>query len=242
MTLLELRSVTVGYDQVIALREATLSVDEGEFVVLLGANGAGKSTTLRAISRLVRLRSGAIWFGGARIDGLGPSRVTRTGIGHVPEGRRIFVEHTVQENLELGGYVLRRHRSRFDEAMAAVFGLFPRLAERRAQSAGTLSGGEAQMLAVGRALMSSPRLLMLDEPSLGLAPQLVAELFGYLSLLCRRDGITLLMVEQQAAAALEIADRGYVLDAGTVALEGSAESLRRDRAVRALYLGGRVEA
>lgn len=236
--LLDVRDLHLSYDQVPALRGIDLQVREGEFVVLLGPNGAGKTTTLRAISRLHRVTRGEVWFRGERIDRWSPSKVATAGIAHVPEGRQIFGEHSVRENLQLGGFQLRRDRSALEEAMAGVLDLFPRLGERLNQTAGTLSGGEAQMLAVARALMSRPKLLMLDEPSLGLAPRLAAEMFGYLNRLCREQGLPVLLVEQQAAVALALGDRGYVLQNGVVATSGDADALRADPRVREIYLGG----
>ena len=235
--LLELNGVAVHYGQVPALQGVDLVVNEGEFVVLLGPNGAGKTTTLRAISGLAKLRSGSIRFKGQTIA-RSASAVTRGGIAHVPEGRKIFPDHTVLENLQLGAYKLRRNRSDRDASIDAMFELFPRLRERHDQQAGTLSGGEAQMLACARALVNRPKVLMLDEPSLGLAPKLVAELFTYIRRLHRDHGLTVLLVDQSAPLALALADRGYVMSAGKVQITGSAAELRGNDDVRRVFLGG----
>jgi branched-chain amino acid transport system ATP-binding protein len=236
--LLSVDSLGVNYDQVPALHDVSLTVAEGEFVVLLGPNGAGKTTTLRAISGLAKARSGSITFAGKAISGHSAAAVTKAGIGHVPEGRKIFPEHTVQENLELGAYSLRRRATERTESIDAMFDLFPRLRERRDQAGGTLSGGEAQMLACARALVAKPKLLMLDEPSLGIAPQLVAELFSYIVKLNKDEGLTVLLVEQNANLALALGDRAYVLQTGRVAVSGTCESLRNDPEVQRVFLGG----
>ncbi len=233
--LLALEALTVRYGGITALRDVNLTVHQGELVALLGANGAGKSTTLRAISQLVPAASGSIRWHGGRIDGIPPERTVRLGIGHCPEGRRVLARQSVADNLELGAW-LRRDRGGIGSDLERCYDLFPRLAERRNQLAGSLSGGEQQMLAIARALMGRPTLLMLDEPSLGLAPKLVAEVMGALREL-HRDGLTLLLVEQNANAALAIADRAYVLVSGSVEQEGSAAALRDDDRVRAAYLG-----
>ncbi len=235
--MIEIADLAVSYGQIPALNGVNLMVNEGEFVVLLGPNGAGKTTTLRAISGLVKVRSGSIQFQGKPLP-RSAAAVTKAGVGHVPEGRRIFPEHTVLENLQLGAYTLRRSRVERDASIDAMFDLFPRLKERREQAAGTLSGGEAQMLACARALVNKPRVLMLDEPSLGIAPKLVAELFTYIRRLHRNDGLTVLLVDQSARLALALADRGYVLGEGRVQIEGSAASLAEDPEVRRVFLGG----
>jgi branched-chain amino acid transport system ATP-binding protein len=231
--LLELRNVEARYGAVAALHGVSLTVGEGEVVAVLGPNGAGKTTTLRAISGTVR-RSGEILLGGAPI-GRSPEAVARQRVAHVPEGRGTFVELTVEENLRLGAYARR------DGAVAAdrerVLEWFPRLRERLDQQAGTLSGGEQQMLALARALMLSPRLLLLDEPSLGLAPLVVAELFGIVRRLNEEDGLAVLVVEQNATAALDAAQRAYVLESGRVAVEGASAELRENEDVRRSYLG-----
>ena len=224
---LELRGLSADYGGVHALRGIDIVVGDGEFVVLLGPNGAGKTTTLRTVSGLVPPAAGSIHLRGRNITRVAGWRRTGLGLGHVPEGRHIFPEHTVEENLRLGAFARRRDRGRTDRTLTELLELFPVLGERRAQPAGTLSGGEAQMLAVARALMSEPQLLMLDEPSLGLAPIKTAELFGYIRRLHRERGL----------AALRLADRGYVLERGRVVIEGSAEQLREDARVQAAYLG-----
>jgi branched-chain amino acid transport system ATP-binding protein len=228
--------VVVGYGAVEVLHGVDLRVDEGELVCLLGANGAGKSTAVRTISGLLRPAAGAITFRGHRLDGRPAHAVLRSGIAQCPEGRRIFPEMTVRENLEMGAYV--RGRKGADVAdLQRVFHHFPRLQEREHQLGGTLSGGEQQMLAIGRALMSNPKLLLLDEPSLGLAPAMVAAVFHVIEEI-RRQGVTVLMVEQNAALALRMADRGYVMENGRIALEGRARDLLDNAEVRRAYLGG----
>jgi branched-chain amino acid transport system ATP-binding protein len=229
MPLLELSDVTAHYGAVRALHGVSLGVDEGTVVSVLGANGAGKTTTLRAVSGTVRT-GGAITYAGKRI-GRSPENAARAGIAHVPEGRGTFVELTVWENLRLGAYTSRK--AEFDRVLA----YFPWLSERRDQQAGTLSGGEQQMLALARALMSRPRLLLLDEPSLGLAPKVVRELFATVALLNEEEGLTVLVVEQNANVALDASQRAYVLEAGRVAVEGTSDELRRNESVRRSYLG-----
>ncbi len=233
--LLELRRLTVRYGALTALRGIDLQVQEGELVTLLGANGAGKSTTLRAISRLVGTAAGQVLWRGADLAGVRTHRTVRLGIGHCPEGRRVLARQTVATNLELGAW-LRRDRAGIATDLERCYGLFPRLAERRRLLAGNLSGGEQQMLAIARALMGRPSLLLLDEPSLGLAPKLVAEVMAALAAL-HNDGLSMLLVEQNATAALEIADRGVVLESGSISLEGSAADLLADEGLRASYLG-----
>ena len=234
---LELNDVAVSYGQVPALRGVDLIVNDGEFVVLLGPNGAGKTTTLRAISGLAKLKSGSIRFNGRALP-RSASAVTRGGVAHVPEGRKIFPDHTVLENLQLGAYKLRRRRAERDASIDAMFELFPRLRERRDQQAGTLSGGEAQMLACARALVNRPQVLMLDEPSLGIAPKLVAELFTYIRRLHREEGLTVLLVDQSAPLALALADRGYVMGEGKVQITGTAAELQVNDDVKRVFLGG----
>ncbi len=233
MPLLQLQGVAARYGPTQALHDVSLTVDEGEIVAVLGANGAGKTTTLRAISGTVR-RSGDIVFGGRKIARRGPESVARLGVAHVPEGRGTFAELTVRENLRLGAYT-RRGRSGDD--LERVHALFPWMAERAGQQAGTLSGGEQQMLALGRALMQRPRLVLLDEPSLGLAPLVVAELFKIVRRLNEEEGLSVLLVEQNANLALDTAARAYVLEVGNVALEGESGELRRNESVRRSYLG-----
>jgi len=228
--LLELSDVTARYGQVVALHGVSLTVEDGEIVALLGANGAGKTTTLRAVSGTVR-RSGDVVLGGKRLARATPEAVARHGVAHVPEGRGIFAELTVWENLRMGGYTVRR------PDFATVLGYFPWLEGRRNQQAGTLSGGEQQMLALARAFLSRPRLLMLDEPSLGLAPIITREVFRVVTELNRKEGLAVLVVEQNASVALTAAQRGYVLETGRVAVSGSAGELRSNDAVRTAYLG-----
>ncbi|MDQ7850803.1 MAG: ABC transporter ATP-binding protein [Armatimonadota bacterium] len=233
VALLALEGVTVYYGRVRALQGLTLRVSPGEVVALLGGNGAGKSTTLRTVSGLVRPASGRILFRGEDLTRLGPAAVVRLGIAHCPEGRKLFPEMSVLENLELGAYV---RRGRLDEDLKQVFELFPVLRERRHQLAGSLSGGEQQMLAIGRALMARPSLLLLDEPTMGLAPAMVFEVARAIRELNAR-GTTVLLVEQNVQVALRLADRGYVLENGRVVAEGGAEALARDERVRRAYLG-----
>jgi branched-chain amino acid transport system ATP-binding protein len=233
--LLQLRGLSVRYGSVQALAGITLEVRQGELVTLLGSNGAGKSTSLRAISALVPAAEGQILWRGAPLAGVPAHRLLKLGIGHCPEGRRVLSRQSVADNLVLGAY-LRRDTAGIRGDLERCYSLFPRLAERRQQLAGALSGGEQQMLAIARALMGRPELLMLDEPSLGLAPKLVGEVMRALAQL-HRDGLTLLLVEQNAQAALEIADRGYVLEAGRLTLEGPAAQLLANPSLRAAYLG-----
>jgi branched-chain amino acid transport system ATP-binding protein len=233
---LRLEGLRAGYGPIEALRGLDLEVREGELVCLLGANGAGKSSTLRAISGLLRARGGRIVFDGREIHGLEPSAILRAGIAHCPEGRRVFPHLTVEENLAMGAYV-RRDRAAIAEDLERVCAHFPILAERRRQAAGTLSGGEQQMLAIARSLMARPRLILFDEPSLGLAPTVVETTFGIIADI-RRRGTTVLMVEQNAYLALRMADRGYVMETGRIVLHGPARDLLHDDHVRAAYLGG----
>jgi branched-chain amino acid transport system ATP-binding protein len=232
MPLLELAGVDARYGPVKALDGVTMTVDEGEIVSVLGANGAGKTTTLRAISGTVR-RSGRIQLGGSPLK-RSAEAVARLGVAHVPEGRGTFAELTVQENLRLGAYT---RRGVLDADFRRVLTLFPVLDRRRNQQAGTLSGGEQQMLALGRALMQRPRLLLLDEPSLGLAPLIVAEIFGVVRKLNAEEGLAVLLVEQNARVALDIASRAYVLEVGRVAVEGTSDELKANEAIRRSYLG-----
>ena len=239
-TALEIRDLEVNYGAVRALKGVTLTVREGEVVALLGANGAGKSTTLRAISGLVKPRSGAIDVFGQSIANAGltrlnPTQIVARGVAHCPEGRRVFTGLTVLENLRLGAS--QRKDSEIQADLGKMLSMFPILSERQKQTAGTLSGGEQQMLALGRALMSRPKLLLLDEPSLGLAPLIVQGIFRTLETL-RKDGVTILLVEQNVKLALQLADRAYVLRTGTITLEGSASELRDDERVANAYLGG----
>ena len=233
--LLQVQELSVRFGGITALRGVNLSVQRGELVALLGANGAGKTTTLRAISRLETASAGRILWQGADLARLSTERTVKLGIGHCPEGRRVLACQSVAANLELGAW-LRRDRAAIAADLERCYGLFPRLAERRRQLAGSLSGGEQQMLAIARALMGRPTLLLLDEPSLGLAPKLVAELMTTLAEL-HREGLSMLLVEQNAAAALAIADRAVVLESGSVRLEGAAAELRGDRQLQESYLG-----
>jgi branched-chain amino acid transport system ATP-binding protein len=234
--LLEIEGLRVAYGRIEALREVDLTVEEGEIVALLGANGAGKTTTLRTISGLLSPVGGSITFDGQRIDGAAPYQIVAAGIGHVPEGRRIFPRMSVLENLQMGAY----HRGRAArEDIERAFTLFPVLQERQSQPGGNLSGGEQQMLAIGRALMGRPRLLLLDEPSMGLAPMIVARIFDILREI-NAQGTTILLVEQNAAQALRLAGRGYVLETGTIALADRSEALLADDRVRSAYLGESV--
>lgn len=240
MELLTVAGLHAYYREMAALRGVSLHVDEGEIVALLGSNGAGKTTTLRTISGLHRPRSGTVSFGGADITRAPAHAIVAKGLSHVPEGRRIFAALTVEENLNLGGYLSRRDHNLVAARKQRVFDLFPRLAERRGQLGGLLSGGEQQMLAVGRALMNEPRLLALDEPSLGLSPVLVKAV-GEVIQRIRASGTAILMVEQNARQALAIADRAYVLETGRIVLEGPAADLARDPRVQRAYLGGSAE-
>jgi branched-chain amino acid transport system ATP-binding protein len=236
--LLRIRNLQTYYGRIRVLDNVSLSVKPGEVVTLIGANGAGKSTILNCISRLIPCREGEIFFQGQRINGQPPEAVVRLGICQVPEGRQIFQPLTVLENLELGAYLRsgRRDKTLVKQDMDMVFSLFPVLAERLQQISGTLSGGEQQMLAIGRALMSRPKLLLLDEPSMGLAPRVVADIFHTVVKL-RQDGLTILIVEQNARAVLRIADRGYVLETGKIILQGTAAELLEDHDVKRAYLG-----
>ncbi|WP_024506493.1 ABC transporter ATP-binding protein [Bradyrhizobium sp. ARR65] len=234
--MLEIRDLVCGYGGVTALRGISLDVKPGQLVALIGANGAGKSTTLRAISGLVPPRSGSLFFDGKDMTGARPPRVLACGIAHCPEGRRVFPHMTVEENLVMGGY-LRADTSEIAADRDRIYAEFPRLAERRRQAAGTLSGGEQQMLAIGRALMSRPRLIMFDEPSLGLAPNIVERTFAIIRRI-RDAGTTVLLVEQNAFAALEMCDHAYLLEGGRIVLSGRGPELIENTHVRKAYLGG----
>jgi branched-chain amino acid transport system ATP-binding protein len=233
---LKLEGVTAGYGRIAALRDVTLEVRPGELVCLIGANGAGKSTTLKAISGLVRPTAGRITWEGHEIQRLAPDEILRRGIAHCPEGRRVFPHMTVEENLAMGAYV-RTDDAAVRADLASAFQHFPVLRERRRQAAGTLSGGEQQMLAIGRALMARPRLILFDEPSLGLAPTMVEATFRIIADI-QRSGTTVFMVEQNAYMALRLASRAYVMETGRIALEGPAATLLGDPEVRRAYLGG----
>jgi branched-chain amino acid transport system ATP-binding protein len=233
---LSVEGLAAGYGDVLAVRSVSLEVREGECVALIGANGAGKTTILRAISGLLPIRAGRVRFRGESLAGLSPRRVVERGLAHVPEGRQVFPSLTVRENLEMGART-REARAGRNASFDAVFALFPRLQERERQLAGTLSGGEQQMLAIGRALMARPRLLLLDEPSLGLAPIVVGEIFGIVRRLNEDEGLAVLLVEQNARVALDVATRAYVLEVGRVAVEGESDELRVNEGVRRSYLG-----
>jgi branched-chain amino acid transport system ATP-binding protein len=235
MALLELHDIHTYYGNIEALKGISLEVDDGEVVTLIGSNGAGKSTTLRSISGIVPPRTGRITFQGAEIQGLAGHEVAEIGIAQSPEGRRIFPRMTVRENLEMGAFT-RRDGAGIRDDIERVFTLFPRLRERERQKGGTMSGGEQQMLAMGRAIMAQPKLLLLDEPSLGLAPVIVDKIYEIIREI-NEQGTTILLVEQNANYALDVSSRGYVLETGTVALSDSSDKLRTDERVRAAYLG-----
>ena len=235
--MLELKNLAVSYGAIKALHGVSLSVKSGSIVTLIGSNGAGKSTTLRTISGLVKPQSGEILYEGRNIAGLPPHEIVRRGLSQVPEGRMIFANLTVHENLMMGAY-LQKDKAVIRREMELVFATFPRLQEREKQIAGTLSGGEQQMLAIGRALMSRPKFLMLDEPSLGIAPLLVKTIFEKIVAINRERGITILLVEQNANRALEISQSGYVLETGRIILSDTSAALRQNPQVRSAYLGG----
>jgi len=235
--MLETKNLKVAYGSITAICDLSISVPKGGIVTLIGANGAGKSTTLRAISGILRSSAGSIHFEGEDITHLPPHKIVERGLSQVPEGRMIFPNLTVRENLEMGAY-RRRDRKNFGKDFDYIFSIFPRLKERARQIAGTLSGGEQQMLAIGRALMSKPKCLMLDEPSLGIAPILVRTIFEKIGEINRELGLTVLLVEQNANLALKVSQRGYVLETGNVILEDTSEALRANAKVRESYLGG----
>ena len=239
MSLLQFEDVHTHYGPIHVLKGVNYRVEEGEIVCLLGANGAGKTTTMKTIIGLLRPSTGHVTFGGRRIDTMSPSEVVKAGIAPVPEGRRVFARMSVTENLELGAYI-RTDKPAIASDMERVFDLFPRLKERRKQLAGTMSGGEQQMLAIGRALMARPKLLIMDEPSMGLSPIFVERVFDTIQEI-NRQGVTIFMVEQNATMALSIAGRGYVLQTGEVVLEDTAEALLVSEVVRRTYLGETVE-
>ncbi len=232
--MLNVENLNVYYGSIHAIQGVSFQVNKGEIVTLIGANGAGKSTTLNTVSGLLRSKTGSITFNGENISSTAPHLVVRKGIVHVPEGRRIFAQLTVEENLEMGAYT--RPGKELDDSMADVYDRFPRLKERRRQVAGTLSGGEQQMLAIGRALVGKPQLLMLDEPSMGLAPIIVEQVFSIIQEI-HKSGVTILLVEQNARMALSVADRGYVLETGRIALSGTGAELLDNDSVRKAYLG-----
>lgn len=234
--MLQIKNLTVNYGAINALQGISLEVKQGDIVTLIGANGAGKTTTLRAISGLLKAQ-GEILYQGKNIANLPPHKIVELGISHVPEGRMVFANLTVAENLQMGAY-LRNDKAAIEKEREFVFSIFPRLKERQKQVAGTLSGGEQQMLAIGRALMSQPKFLMLDEPSLGIAPILVKTIFEKIVEINRQQGITILLVEQNANLALEVSRYGYVLETGRIILENTSVVLRQDPKVRSAYLGG----
>ena len=233
--MLNVNDINVYYGAIHAIKGVSFQVSEGEVVTLIGANGAGKSTILNTVCGLLRSRTGSVEFLGKNLASLPAHKIVELGMAHVPEGRRIFQQMTVEENLEMGAYT--QARSAIEPGLERVYGQFPRLKERRRQVAGTLSGGEQQMLAMGRGLMSGPRLLMLDEPSMGLAPILVEQIFEIIRQL-HKAGVTILLVEQNAQMALSVADRGYVLETGKIVATGAGADLLRDEAVKKAYLGG----
>ncbi len=233
--MLKVDNINVYYGSIHAIKDISFEVCRGQIVTLIGANGAGKSTTLQTVSGLLHSKTGSIEFLGKSLAGVAPHRIVEHGLAHVPEGRRVFLQMSVEENLEMGAYT--RPRSEILGSIADVYSRFPRLKERRKQIAGTLSGGEQQMLAMGRALMSKPQLLMLDEPSMGLSPILVDQIFDIIKEL-HRAGTTILLVEQNAQMALSIADRAYVLESGKIVLSGSGEELLESEQVKKAYLGG----
>ena len=235
MSLLEVKDLVVSYGGIEALKGISFSVDEGQIVTLIGANGAGKSTTLRAITGIVPVKSGTITYNGENITGMETQKVVERGIALVPEGRRVFANLTVLENLKIGAY-LRKDTAQIQKDIEYIYKLFPRLEERSWQLAGTLSGGEQQMLAVARAMMTRPKLIMMDEPSLGLAPLVVKDIFGIISRLSA-DGITILLIEQNANAALHAAHYGYVLETGMMTLSGTGEELLSSKSIQEAYLG-----
>ena len=235
--MLEIKNLAVSYGAITALHGISLSVPSGRIVTLIGANGAGKTTTLKTVSGLLRARSGEILYDGKNIAGRPTHQIVKLGLSHVPEGRMIFANLTVMENLQMGAY-LQKDRQVIQRELDRVFAMFPRLQERRQQIAGTLSGGEQQMLAIGRALMSQPKFLMLDEPSLGLAPLLVKTIFEKIVEINRQQGITILLVEQNANLALEVSHYGYVLETGKITLQGDSAVLRQNPQVQSAYLGG----
>lgn len=236
MSMLEVKDLNVSYGAIKALRGINFEVNEGEVITLIGSNGAGKTTTLHSISNLIKKQSGSVIFMGEDITNLSADKIVRKGLIHVPEGRRIFANLSVKENLEMGAYT-RKDKDGIKKDMEWVYELFPRMKERLGQAAGTLSGGEQQMLAMGRALMGRPKLLLLDEPSMGLAPILVDEIFDIIQKISK-SGTTILLVEQNAYKALSIANRAYVLEIGEVTKSGNAADLIKDDAVKSAYLGG----
>ena len=235
MAMLEVRDLEVNYGSINAIKKISFDVNEGEVIALIGANGAGKTTTLHTITGLLKARSGSVMFEGKELLKTPPHKIVEMGMAHVPEGRRIFQQLTVYKNLTLGAFT-RKDKGAIDETLKMVYSKFPRLEERKKQVAGTLSGGEQQMLAMGRALMSKPKIVLMDEPSMGLSPLFVAEVFKIIEEI-RAGGTTVLLVEQNAKKALEIADRAYVLETGRIVLSGDAKELMNDDSVKKAYLG-----
>ncbi|MCD8104746.1 MAG: ABC transporter ATP-binding protein [Lachnospiraceae bacterium] len=233
--MLEIKNLNVHYGAIHALRGISLTVGDGELISLIGANGAGKTTTLHTISGLLTATSGEVLLDGENLQKIPPNTIIQKGMAHVPEGRHVFASMTVEENLRMGAYIIRDQKKILDN-LENVYGHFPRLKERRKQLAGTLSGGEQQMLATGRALMTGPKIMLMDEPSMGLSPILVKEIFSIIETL-HRDGITILLVEQNARMALAVSDRAYVLETGRISMEGPAAALAEDDRVRKAYLG-----
>ena len=234
--MLQAKELRVNYGKAEALKGVSIQVSRGSIITLIGANGSGKTSMMRAISGLKRLSSGEVWFQGGRIDGMGPHKIVRLGIAHIPEGRRVILPLTVLENMEIGAY-LRKDKGEIADSLEKIYGHFPVLKDRRKQVAGSLSGGEQQMLATARALMTNPRLLLMDEPSLGLSPLLVEEV-GKIINNIHKEGVGIILVEQNAHMALKLAQRAYVLEVGNVVLEGDAADLIHDEQVRRAYLGG----
>ena len=235
MAMLEVRDLEVNYGSINAIKKISFDVNEGEVIALIGANGAGKTTTLHTITGLLKAKSGSVMFEGKELLKTPPHKIVEMGMAHVPEGRRIFQQLTVYKNLTLGAFT-RKDKESIDETLQMVYGKFPRLEERKKQVAGTLSGGEQQMLAMGRALMSKPKIVLMDEPSMGLSPLFVSEVFKIIEEI-RAGGTTVLLVEQNAKKALEIADRAYVLETGRIVLSGDAKALMNDDSVKKAYLG-----
>jgi branched-chain amino acid transport system ATP-binding protein len=233
----EVRNIEVFYDRVMALRGISMALEQGDIVTLIGANGAGKTTTLRAITGLTKIRSGEIWFDGKRIEGLSPEKVVALGISMVPEGRHVYPYMSVKDNLLMGAY-LRKDKKAIADDLERIYTRFPRLKERLRQQGGSLSGGEQQMVAISRALMARPKLLLLDEPSLGLAPMMVREIAKAILTINKEDRVSVILVEQNSRMALKISSKGYVLESGHVALEDESKNLINNDHVRRLYLGG----
>ena len=236
MKILEVNDINVFYDKIHAIKDISFNIKEGEIVSFIGANGAWKTTILNSVSNVLPIKSGEIVLNGENITNIKAHKLVSKGMAHVPEGRRIFTDLTVLENLEMGAYT--RSKSEFNEEVEKIFNLFPRLLERKNQLSGTMSGGEQQMLAIGRALMSKPKLILLDEPSMGLSPLLVKEIFEIIKRINKENGVTVLLVEQNAKMALEISDRAYVIETGEIVLEGSGKDLINDPIIKKAYLGG----